>query len=141
VPGIVSIFSGHTGRIIYTWRTPFGSDYGDTLASSDLDLEGIHDVLIYTVLCNNNQALEWRSLRDGGLVKQVCQGRPGGTQFGALVEIGRPQPGHPFPLLLVSEPRFGPGGPLAPFGRINLLRATPAGVTDSAGSGLHRHAF
>lgn len=128
-PGVVTVFSGRDGHRIHTWRQAFGSFYGDTVASGDLDLDGVHDLLIYLTFCNGNHALELRSLRDGQVVKQICTTRaPNGnyTQFGDSVVIGRPHPGDPFPVFLVLELRYG--GPINPPGRVHLIRAAPTTV-------------
>ena len=127
-PGVVTVFSGRDGSRLFTWRKQPGSGYGDRVAAGDLDLDGTADLLIYVSPCNGNQGVEWRSLRDGQVITQVCI--PGtNTQFGNYLLIGRPQPGNPFPVFLVQENRFGTNFFFGTQGRIHLLRSSPPGVT------------
>lgn len=135
-PGVVRVFSGASGEAIYTWRRPTGSLYGTQIASADLDLDGIADLLIGPITCSTmpaTSALEWRSLRTGEAMHELCAPDPIPANFGWLPSaIGRPQPGSPFPVIAVSEPLYNYPTPLQ--GRLLFYRATPPNVV-ALGSG------
>jgi hypothetical protein len=135
-PGVVRVFSGASGNAIHTWRRPSGSLYGSQIAAGDLDLDGIADLLIGPITCSTmpaTSALEWRSLRTGEAMHELCAPDPIPANFGWLPSaIGRPQPGSPFPVIAVSEPLYNYPTPLQ--GRLLFYRATPPNVV-ALGSG------
>lgn len=130
-PGLVRVFSGAGPEPLYTWRRPAGSLYGDEMVAADLDLDGIDDLLIGPVTCTaipTTSALEWRSLRSGEQISQLCAPDPTAGNFGFEPSVvGGPQPGHPFPVLIVGEPLFREQ-PSQLQGRILCYRAAPTNV-------------
>lgn len=132
LPGVVRVFSGSTSgsmaHAIYSWRKPANSGFGLFMAAGDLDLDGVQDLLIATARPQppGLGVIEWRSLRDGSVVTYLYA--PGTRSTFLAVTIGAPQPGSPFPVIAAPEPTYGYGLRLSAIGRLNLLRAAPAGV-------------
>jgi hypothetical protein len=132
-PNLVRVFSGATGQPIHSFRKQNGSVFGMFLASTDLDRDGLHDVLAgsgeYAPNGNSGGSLWWYSLRDGSLVTTIYPpGLPAKyTYFGYYGAVGRPRPGDIFPVFAAPD-RFGDGGFFAGLGRVTLFRAAPPGV-------------
>jgi hypothetical protein len=129
--GVVRVFSGCTGRQIYAWDRGPASGYGEGLAISDLDRDGIDDLLVGVIPCPIWSGLEWNSLRDGSTVTAICNPETltYASGFGVSVIPGPPWPGDAFPVFAVTEAGYGNFGH-GPVGRLHLFRAAPQSVAE-----------
>lgn len=136
--GQVHVFSGRDGSVLRSWLNVWaaGALRG---GGKDFDRDGVPDLIF------------WRSqvagsLGTGGMY--VCSGRDAAWTHRVLdcptrtgtsrtcayldldwssIDVGRPQPGNPYPVFVVNEGEYGEtnGDYL---GRIRLYRGTPPGV-------------
>lgn len=150
-PGsLVQVFSGRTGQTIRTWehRVAGVVGPGDVMRSGgfDYDRDGVPDVLFRrsTGLWGEGLGIYAQSGRHGGWIHRVLfcpQSQWGGTSGScayaswAPIEVGRPQPGNPYPVFLFPEREYGQWqvwhqGSWHRFsrGRLRMYRGTPAGV-------------
>jgi hypothetical protein len=134
-PGVARVFSGRTGQAIYSWRSFVGSGFGVAMQSADLDLDGVQDFIVGSLekhpTLRTGGHLAVYSGRDGSLVTRIYSpGLPDQyTYFGSDCQIGRPQPGNPFPVFAAGESRYGRGGGwLYAEGRVTMFRSAPFGV-------------
>lgn len=129
---VQTVFSGKTGKVLHSFRG-LG---GPWLDGGDMDLDGVPDLLIGSgmtiVGTNTGGSIYWFSLRDFSLTHRFLPPGPPTymTGMGWDFALGRRQKGNPFPVLLVSEPKYylPYTYPLSASGRLTLYRLAPKGV-------------
>jgi FG-GAP-like repeat/FG-GAP repeat len=131
--GVVYAFSGKTGKVLRTWRGTkacIGNAFAESLASAgiDVDRDGVPDVMVGA---QGEGRVHIFSGRDGSAIWRFgtgCNSRDGTGQWVAVLP---PQPGSPFPLLVVPEWGYRPwcSPPYCGrLGRLRVYRGSPAGV-------------
>ena len=123
-------FSGRDGHQLYRWQD---STLGAAVrAGVDFDLDGVPDIVAGAIGFRRpdgrSGALFAFSGRDGTPLMRIDP-RPGygsGGSFAAKLALLAPQPGNPFPLLAIGDPRANAGIP--DLGRVTVYRTAPPGV-------------
>jgi hypothetical protein len=134
--GQMHVFSGSTGQAMRSWT---GNFTGKLMRGGgfDHDRDGVPDLVFYRGERFGEVGIHVCSVRDGGWTHRVlfC-GSQGGTSrscaYGSpdwsSIDVGRPQPGNPYPVFVFPEPTYGLSPLGWPLGRIRMYRSTPAGV-------------
>jgi hypothetical protein len=141
---LVRVFSGRDASALFTFRKAFppngsGFNFGEHIASGfDLDQDGIQDLVVggCQYFCDLTRYVGGRLyvylLRDGREIEICTPDLPSiqwFTHFGMETAVGKPHPGHPFPVFACGEASYGQGGnPLSFRGRVTLFRLPPAAL-------------
>jgi hypothetical protein len=124
-PGLMFAFSGRDGHELYRWQE---TTLGQAIKSGghDLDQDGVSDLV---ASASNFGRVFGLSGRDGSALVRIDQRPSGGAAgaFGISLAVLAPQPGNPFPLIAISDPRAH-STLYGPLGRISVYRAAPPSV-------------
>jgi len=135
--GNVIVFAGGTGAILHRIRPYAGQSFlGDVLrGGQDLDQDGVPDLVAGTTHENSALGRVYAfSGRDGSTLWSVGPVDNYNNNLGVWESVGLlpPQPGNPFPLVVIGEDSHGSGAcatycPPA-LGLFRVLRSSPPGV-------------
>lgn len=133
----VQVFSGRTSQAILTLGSPGSPGFVLRGGGHDFDRDGVPDLVCHWGTALGEGGIYVVSGRDSTWSHRVrfCPNwygtsrscAYGSADFSSL-EVGRPQPGNPYPVFLFPEPYYGLSPMGWPLGRIRMYRGTPPGV-------------
>jgi len=130
------VFSGRTGATLHRIGPFPGSDFGFSIAGGeDLDQDGCGDLLVSALhdASSSIPRVQAISGRDASVIWTLWPTPPGTSSTGlgwpGSFSLLPPQPGNPFPLVVVCEPTVRVGSTCCDYeGVLRVLRSSPPGV-------------